>query len=159
MLEQFDTKCIKRNSELIVQLAEQALENLSTPQLKHERKHMDDHGFRKEFGTVKISLPRQSGHTTAALQLLNDHPTSLCFVLRQEYKNEMLNLLYEYTSNPETHERIKSSIVVLTEGALLHVRPVEDRPFIIFDQTSMIRQDIYEHIKEAFVAGVIIELH
>jgi len=67
-----------KNVHLITQLVINAYHRLSS--VDQYKKQMAALQFRKEFGTVKISLPRGTGHTTAAYQLLERFKDSILIV-------------------------------------------------------------------------------
>lgn len=147
------------NSEMIVYLAEQALHNLDKPVVRRFKQDSPYNTFRHQFGTVKIRLPRRSGHSTAALQLLYKHPGSLLFVHNMERKYALEKLILEYTSNEETIEYVKNSIVVPFKNALLRIRPVKDRPFLILDQSNEFPDEVREGALENFRdTGIVVEL-
>lgn len=53
------------------------------------RKDINYFAYCKEHQTIKLSLPRQSGHTTAALELLQKWGQSILIVPHQEFKNRI----------------------------------------------------------------------
>jgi len=153
-----DEDRITVNSQLIVALAKQALANTTRLTVKSWHKSMPREVYREEFGVVKISMPRRSGHTTAALQLLVEHPGSLVFVMQIRTKDDMLRMLRQYTTDIEVNDRVKDSIVPITDNALKNVNPLEYRPFIIFDRATSIREDVFDEIKNSYNAGIVVEL-
>jgi hypothetical protein len=48
-----------------------------TPKMLKSMKENDINHFQKEFLTIQISLPRRSGHTTIALELLKKYKKSI----------------------------------------------------------------------------------
>jgi len=153
-----DEDRITINSQLIVSLAKQALTNTERLSVKSWYGKMPREVYREEFGVVKISMPRQSGHTTAALQLLVEHPGSLAFIMQRRTKDDMLRMLGRYTTDWEVINRVERSIVPISDNALKNVKPLEYRPFIIFDQATSIREDVFEEIKNSYNAGIVVEL-
>lgn len=67
-----------KNVHLMTQMVVNAYHELSAAEQYKEQ--MQPSHFRKKFGTVKISLKRGSGHTSAALQLLERFKDSLLIV-------------------------------------------------------------------------------
>lgn len=147
------------NSQIIVTLAKQALKNLNAPSIRNLKQNCPGDDFRLEFGTVKISLPRRSGHTTAALQLLFEHPGSLIFVYTTAMKINMQDMITEYMSDLDIRKRVADNIIVATSDlALKNIKPLlgGKRPFIIFDQTAMFREDVFNGIKNMFSGALVI---
>lgn len=145
------------DSQLIVTLAKQALNNLHIFQ-QGKFGYGQYRDFADEFCTVKISLPRQSGHSTAALQLMYEYPGSLLFVPSGIVAGNMRHLLNAYTDDAEVLVRIDANIMVPGSTALDKIRPVTDRPFIILDQVSIMREDWIKAIKGSLQSKIILEL-
>ena len=148
------------NSTLIVSLAKQALNNLPYYE-KHRRQFFGSTGedlFRQEYGTVKIGLPRQSGHSTAALQLMYEYPGSLLFVHDHSARDYMRNHLRQYTDDPDTRARINMDTLIPDQRLITQVPHQASRAFIILDQVSMMSPPAIAIIKEAFAADIILEL-
>jgi len=91
-------KDINQCTDQIVEIVKLSYGNLSLPEVRQYKENMIPERFQQEFGTVKISLQRQVGHTTAALQLLNAFPNSLVFVprggMRQHFENRYFDMYY-----------------------------------------------------------------
>jgi len=153
-----DEDRITVNSQLIVSLANQALDNTTRLSITNWYKKMPSDHYRKEFGTVKISMPRRSGHTTAALQLLVEHPDSICFVSKHDQKLGMTRMLHDYTSDRKIINRVCNAIITVNDNSLKQIKVVKSRPFVIFDQTDMIREDVFEYLKEGYNAKIVVEL-
>lgn len=146
------------NSELIVTMAKMAFRNLDSPVVKSQIRYMSHDAFRRQFGTVKISLPRQQGHTTAALQLLYEYPNSLLFVPKHARKEDCIKLLRHYTSNAETLQRLSDAIVVPSENGMLNIKPKE-RDFAIFDQAYSFSPKVFQMVDgQTYGARVVVEL-
>jgi len=154
-----DDTAAKVNSQLIVDLCMQALENLKAPQIVSMKRNMPRRAFREDFGTVRIFLPRRSGHSTAALQLLCEHPDALLFVTKHSRKDDMQNMIRDYTSNQALRDRINNAIVPLSPNALTNLKPVEYRSFVIFDGQPDTHFNVYAMFKETVSVGIVVELH
>lgn len=144
------------DSELIVTLAKQALNNL--PYVQHYCDTNDEAKFRREFGTVKIAMPRQSGHSTAALQLMYEYPDSLLFVPSGGTKHHIRCLRNEYIIDPDVHRRIEQNTMVPSDQAFARIQQAWSRPFVIVDQASMMRKECMDHIVGSLQASIILEL-
>lgn len=147
---------IQIDSELIVTLAKQALNNL--PHVQHYCDQNDERQFRKEFGTVKIAMPRQSGHSTAALQLMYEYPDALCFVHSGSAKQYIRHLMKDYISDQDVIRRITANIMVPDQRRMLDIRPVWTRSFVIMDQCSMISNEMQDYIRESLQRSILLEL-
>jgi hypothetical protein len=143
------------DSEIIVTLAKQALHNVKW--YTHHYQAYDFYGCIKEFATVKISLPRYSGSTTAALQLMYEYPDSLCFVPSGMSKDYMHQLLATYTDDIAVSDRIKKNTLIMGHDSLVQIKPM-DRTFIIIDQASYVREEELHRIHNAVSAKIIVEL-
>lgn len=86
---------IERDSQLIVDMANMALRNYHKYMNMGFTNTMDRRDVIREFCTVNIHLPRQSGHSTAGLQLLYEHDDALMFMhngaARHHYENALKN--------------------------------------------------------------------
>jgi len=103
-------------------------------------------------------MPRQSGHTTAALQLMYEYPDSLLFVHSQSAKHHIRCLRKEYIDNPEVHRRIEENTMVPSHQAFSRIRPAWTRPFVIVDQASAMREEQMNQILESLQASIVLEL-
>lgn len=142
------------SSEIIVTLAKHALDNL-----KWNRRHnLGPTNFREEFGTVKIALPRQSGHSTAALQLMYEYPDSLLFVPNHPARDYSRQLLGQYTDDHEVHERICKNIIVPQHASVIQLPVRLNRPFIIFDEAAAMQPEMIHRVLNSLNASIILEL-
>jgi len=141
-----------------VSLAKQALHNL--PHFQESQSHfgLNDIEFRREFGTVKIAMPRQSGHSTAALQLMYEYPDAICFVPNGSVRNFTCRLLRDYTDDKEVLNRIDANIMVPGESTMARIRPQWERSFIIIDQALQMRKESTDLIVASLQASIILEL-
>jgi len=155
------------NSEPIVSFAKQALYNL--PYYMGWYETIGKEKFYHEFREIKIKLPRRSGHSTAALQLLYEYPDALCFVRGFAVRDMFRSLLRENTSDGETLQRIDKQVKVIdfTEPLdNLMVRRImsnvthneKRRSFIIFDQASELEIRTKETIIDNFPSEITLEL-
>lgn len=150
---------LKHNSQLIVELAESALHNLRTDEIHRYKHNMGEAHFRDQFRTVRLHLPRRSGHTTAALQLVVNHPGSLLFVERETAKMDALRMLREYTDNSDVIEQAGTCIVpIYNPNRILALRPQPHRDFIVFDQTNEFKQESVEAIIRTLNAEIVVIL-
>jgi hypothetical protein len=88
----------------IVDLIETSIkiyEKLSTerPELK---KHMGDLAYREQLQKATISMPRQNGHTRAAIEILKRYPTSVLIARNYEHERRL------HRENPELTDQIMS---------------------------------------------------
>jgi len=135
------------------------LHNIDAPHTKSFKDHYTNDTFRHEFGTVKISLPRRSGHTTAALQLLYEYSDSLLFVRKGSVKYNIENMARKLISDQVVLRDLVSRIIIPSENILKNIRPVHDRSFIIFDQADLFQQGYLEKIKMSlWSAKIVVEL-
>ena len=147
------------DSQLIVTLAKQALNNVTCFE-KFDLHGISSPGFREEFCTVRIGLPRQSGHSTAALQLMYEYPDSLLFLHSGNARAYARQMLSKYTDDTDVQQRIEANMIVAGAGIPLHeIRPVNDRPFIILDQVSLMKLAWVAAIKGSITSKIILELH
>lgn len=149
------------NSQLIVDLAKQALTNVRSADIKELKDSYPHCAFRDRFGRVKISLPRGSGHTTAALQLLYEFSDALLFVSKSSRKAHCQHLLHEYVADAAVRKRIEDAILYTTGTDLISIRPIEDRSFIIIDQAYEFTRDTINLIDQmvGYNAGIFVELN
>jgi hypothetical protein len=151
-----------RSSETIVNIAKIALGNLS--HFEHYRGGIDHTKFSEEFSLVKIHLPRQSGHSTAALQLLYEYPRSLCVVPNHQSKENMMRMLQEYTQDTMVLRRVEESICIVMpnpyKDAYVQRRPPEicTREFLIFEQSKDLTENAKMKAREKWAAKIILEL-
>jgi len=146
------------DSQIIVTLAKQALNNLPYYQTTQGHFGLSENAFNKEFGTVKIAMPRQSGHSTAALQLMYEYPDALCFVHSGSSANYMRMLLKDYTVESEVLRRIKKNIIVPSPPAINRIKPGGKRSFVILDQTSRIPKEMHDMVISSLRASIVLEL-
>ena len=103
-------KQINQFTNQIVEIVKLSYDNLSSPDILRHKDNMSPEQFREEFRTVKISLQRQTGHTTAAVRLLNHFPNSLVFIprgsMRHHFEERYLHL--SNGSYPGPHVEYKS---------------------------------------------------
>lgn len=144
------------DSEIIVTLAKQALHNLPFRKKYFDAYHYNE--FQREFATVRIGLPRQSGHSTAALQLLYEYPDSLIFLPGGTSRDYMRSQLKQWVDDLFVFNRMVKNIKVLHQAALEDIKPVSDRPFIIFDEMSSHRAQGINEVKASLNAKIILEL-
>ena len=149
-----DPKQVRVNSELIVTLAKQALNNIAI----YEPYWHTSERFREEFGTVTIAMPRQSGHSIAALQLLYEYPTSLLYVPNSSARDYIIRQLAEYTHDEEVHRRVQKATSVISSRALAEVQNIDERPFIIFDQYHRMQTKIIDAVVSTSNAKIIVKL-
>ncbi len=148
-----DKNRLQIDSELIVALAKQALHNLP-----HYDNYNSIDNFRTEFGIVKIGLPRQSGHTTAALQLVYAYPNSLLFVPNESSRLCTKNLLQQFTDDHQVNNTINAATHVLCSRTILNIKPCHGREFLIFDGVSRMPRADIQRTTEEFNATIILEL-
>jgi len=154
-----DEHMVNINSQLLVDMCTQSLKNLKAPNVISLQRNMPHQMFREEFGTVRIMMPRRSGHTTAALQLIVEYPDSLLFVRQTSHKDSLRHLIREYTSNVAVRRRVDESVIALSDSALKDIRPIDTRPFVIFDQRSLFRNNQVAECIAAFQsAQIVVEL-
>ena len=143
------------NSQLIVSLAKQAQKNL-----KYYRKIFANYTsseFRKEFGTVQISMPRHSGHSTAALQIMFEYPDPLLFVSDSSSRDCSRSALADYTTDAEVRNRITRNTLIPTSHNMIQIKSVQNRAFIIIDDARR-QPDTIKSISESFTADIILLL-
>lgn len=92
---------MRYNTENIINMVSTAFDNLSSELLIDNMKYLSDIEFFNEFRILKLKLPRRSGHTTAALQLLGNYPKSILIpafnthishTLQIEHRNKIIPL-------------------------------------------------------------------
>ena len=149
-----DPKKAQVDSQLIVTLAKQALSNIAI----YEPYWHTSERFREEFGTVCISMPRQSGHSTAALQLLYEYPTSLLYVPNSSARDYIIRQLAEYTQDEEVHRRVQKATSVISSRALAEIQNIGERPFIIFDQFNRMQTKVIDAVVSTSNAKIIVKL-
>ena len=71
---------MRYNTDFIIHQVLTSFYNLDTDLLLENLRILSDESFFKEFGNIKIKLPRRSGHTTAAKWLSNHFINSLLIV-------------------------------------------------------------------------------
>jgi hypothetical protein len=148
---------INFSSELIVQLARNAFDN--APELAHWKKQLINEGqFRDEFQTVKITLPRQAGHTIAALQLMYEYPGSLLFVPNGSARLDAIAQIKHLSENREIIKEVENNTLVPSHSGLIQIKARLARPFVIFDQSSAMSSNTKLMIKDTFNAQVFLEL-
>lgn len=145
---------VQADSQLIVTLAKQALNNIA---IYEPYWHSSDR-FREEFGTVAISMPRQSGHSTAALQLMYEYPTSLLFVPSTSARDYIIRQLAEYTQDEDVHQRLQQATSVVSSRSLAEIQNIGERPFIIFDQYQRMQTKVIEAVVNSSNAKIIVKL-
>ena len=150
-----DPNQLEHSSELIATLAKHALNNLKIQQ----RYWGNSNRYREEFGTIKISMPRQSGHSTAALQLLYEYPDSLLFVHSGSARDFMRKQIRALTDDIEVHNRMDDHIKMPYRDELVNIKPVHDRAFIIFDEVLSHHAEAVKEAKVCVDAKIILELH
>lgn len=149
-----DPKYLKRNSEIVVDLAKQAMVNLS----HYSNQNYEPAHFVEEFRTVRLHLPRQSGHTTAALQLMYEYPDSLLFVPDSSTREYTRSMLRNYTDDHAVRTRIDQNTFIPRSTILRNLRPVVNRPFLILDGASRMTTETKNEIIADFHAKIIVEL-
>ena len=145
------------DSQLIVTLAKQALNNLPYYERSQKMFGMNSIEFRKEFKTVKIGMPRQSGHSTAALQLLFEYPDAVCFVPSGSSCQYMNTLLKNYTDDETIRRRINKNIMVPNGKAMKNLK-LQKRSFIILDKSPAMSAEAIERIVSVMPASIVLEL-
>ena len=84
---------IRTCSQEIITIVETCLKNLDTPKVRDLKRNMSDWAFTQEFKKIILTLPRQTGQTSAALYLLARYPQS---VLLTTTGMERARLIDEY---------------------------------------------------------------
>lgn len=85
----------------ILDLVQFAYDNLDDPRVRDWKQNMSPWAFRQEFGLVKIKMPRQAGHTAAAVTLLGRYPGSLLFVPRGDDRQRIIREYRHYFIDEE----------------------------------------------------------
>lgn len=85
---------------LMYALVVRAFENLKDHKVKDCKKSMRPEHFRKEFGIVKLYLPRQFGHTEVATQLMMTYDKSVLFVTNGPSRQEVERRVMEHWATP-----------------------------------------------------------
>lgn len=114
--------------------------------------------FREEFGTVNIAMPRQSGHSTAALQLMYEYPDSVLFVPNGSSLECMRGLLRNYTDDTDIQRRINKNTMVPSGQAMANLKPVWARSFVIIDQATRMNSDAIHHVVTSLQASIVLKL-
>jgi hypothetical protein len=137
------------NVMYVTGLVRQAYRDLSSgsDQVQQLKASLSPYDFVREFGTIRIQLPRRSGVSTAALCLLEEYSNSVLV-----YKTHA-EMKYQLGQEQWKHLRSNSDIVALTQpvaklGQQLILRqcdPVNQsyvqRDLMIFDGASRMKQD------------------
>ena len=125
---------IERDSQLIVDMVNIAYRNVSNG--VYDKFAGGNHI--EEFCTVKVWLPRSSGHTTAALQLMVEHEDAVLVVPRANMKDLCKRTLYELIPSefvPAVTRRIYTADVL--EALIPIPSPAS---ILIFDNSTFMRK-------------------
>lgn len=94
-----------QSQTLIVQMVDRMMMNQELQWTKDHKNNMPPQLFRREFQTVKIHLPRRSGHTTAAWFLYYAYPSIMIYpqydMLQHAATTDFL------VRDPELHKHIR----------------------------------------------------
>ena len=136
--------------------------NVRSAHVQKYRDYCSPYDFELEHGTVKIHLPRQQGHTTAAMELIAKYPGSIMFVPRHNIKQDIENKFKEYIIDPNDAQKACKSVLTLDaikDDRLLYLmRQGAPRPFTIFDGVSRMNEALITEAKFKFGADIFVEL-
>lgn len=152
---------LSKSTPLIVQMCELALANVKSARVQEwKATYYTSDDFEREFSTVKVALPRQQGHTTAAMELVAKHPGSIMFVLQHDMKRDIEYKFREYIFDTEKSQRACGSVLTLQaiKDNRNHMLRKNYRPFLIFDGVSRMNTAYITEAKTLFPADVYVEL-
>lgn len=139
-----------KTSDLIVELVLNALDRRKSGRDLHHEDVLVPQLFIREFKTVKIHMPRQSGHTTAAVDLVASSLSVLFVVPYRVVRRAVIDLSnkkYEWDSN------VLRNIVVVPPEEQFHstiLKPLAvGKPFdiVIIDLASSYSPEALDNIK------------
>lgn len=152
---------LSKSTPLIVQMCEQALANVNSARVQNWKSNMyDRYDFEREFSTVKLMLPRQQGHTTAAMQLVANHPGSMMFVMQHDMKRDIEYKFRELIYDPIKAQLACDSVLTLQEikNNKFSIRRGCYHPFMIFDGVSRMNKAYITEAKTLVNADIYVEL-
>ena len=149
----------RNHSDMICELVAEAYDYLDSPRIKDWKNMMDAIEFRREFGTIKIQLARQTGHTTAAVRLLFAHDDALIYLPNSGSMRGIRDEIARYTKLRSIRSVMEKRVTYVGYNYGKYIEPVNGRSMVIIDQASNISKKELDIVKERYRdAKLIVEL-
>jgi len=122
-----------------------AYKNTKSLEVTRFKTNISPDQYRQEFGSLQYAGPRQTGHTTAALQVLAQAPMAIMFVHKTVDRYYLPDLIKR--SSPDINDRSIDDILnrVYVLGSSEHRRKARtittDDSIVIFDTKAMMNSE------------------
>jgi len=134
-------RSINYHTPLIIEMVENTMHNAKEFQKQKIFRSLSKLTFKEELCTLKISLPRRAGHTTAALALLNRYPDSYLTILSSSRKNSCLEQFSEFISDIDD---VKERLLIIDQSPK-HCKIPSKIPLLISDGIDIFQRARFQN--------------
>ena len=153
---------LKYSSDLVMDIVDNALNNLKTEELQKFENHYPSEHFFDQFRHIKINLPRRSGHTNAAIGLITKYTNSVLFVPNYVDKKYIVREAMDNIKVPEYiesqvykfyDETIKMTNSLRSPDSKTFIELAENQPYdlIIVDMAERVGREQLDMVREVAI--------